>query len=785
MRWYSRISKLYYLRKFFLRLLLYSVFLAIIPNIALSIMTDQNVTTVFRQESSDKNSVLLTQMKHFMEILVHQIQDNCKQVILNQSFRNFESFPNGYYYEKLSGYLKTEDLPTNYSYLRNKQEAVASINLFKISNPFVDTVYYYDQEKSIVLSFGGETLFQQFDFDSFYDKDWFEPLNKGDYKGLIFLDTRAAMQETQKKKDVITLIIRSNVTNAFIINLDVAKLQEQIVSRLSEQDKLLIVSRDGGLIFKTDEENTARGLLDMVEGEPRFFDNEDITLVKENMLITRTFSPELGWSFINFASMDRLENGLNYLKNQIILSTALLIGAALLVAILSSRSLYRPLRQVVDTLRGQKPRAEGGVPPEQLKDELTDIKDYVQLTAYEKNQIIDKLRESLPYYREKFILSLIKPHTRSAEELAAKLGYLGIDFWLGPSICLVLSIDDYNVVLEAENPQIADLYRLKALQLLQETNCLGENMLTAEVEDDKLAIIMSMKELQLDQLFLLAEDIIQMLQQAMGGSFTIGVGSPCKDITGLPGSFHGAAEALQYRFVYGGSQVIFIEEVSLSVSEDLEGFSLLSNQYMSCIKLGKTEEAKQTLAAMVDNLKDKRIHYNEARSLFVQLLQSLQHGVLALGGKTDALFGPNPYRELAAKQRVEDLLAWFENLTVKVIQAVSEELTAKGSNHITKLLDIIEHDLNQDLSLNAVAGRLSLNPSYVSRLFKQFVGETFVDYVTAKRIERGKQLLESTELKIGEIAANVGYQNAYYFIKLFKEATGMTPGEYRKSSAQR
>ncbi len=184
--------------------------------------------------------------------------------------------------------------------------------------------------------------------------------------------------------------------------------------------------------------------------------------------------------------------------------------------------------------------------------------------------------------------------------------------------------------------------------------------------------------------------------------------------------------------------------------------------------------------AIVESIKEKRIHYNEARSFFAQLLQGLQYGISAIGGKTDTLFGLDPYQKLANKQRIEDITDWFEELTDRVIVSVSEEFNAKGTNHITKILDIIDADLSQDLSLNAVASRLSLNPSYVSRLFKQFVGKTFVEFVTSRRIEQGKLLLETTDMKVGDVATSVGYQNSYYFIKLFKEATGMTPGEYRK-----
>lgn len=218
------------------------------------------------------------------------------------------------------------------------------------------------------------------------------------------------------------------------------------------------------------------------------------------MLITSTFSPELGWSFVNYTSMDSLEQGLNYLKQQILMSSLFLIFATILIAFLSSKKLYRPLQQVMDTMRVQKQKADGSSKPE-LKDEFQDIADFVRLTVYEKERIIDRLQESLPYYREKFILSLLKPSTRTEEEINAKLDYLGIEFELGPVICFVVSMDNYTILLEAEDPKIIDLYRIKVIHLLQQCNYDGEQVLITEVEDDKLAIVMTMGNLSLDNVF--------------------------------------------------------------------------------------------------------------------------------------------------------------------------------------------------------------------------------------------------------------------------------------------
>jgi two-component system response regulator YesN len=79
-----------------------------------------------------------------------------------------------------------------------------------------------------------------------------------------------------------------------------------------------------------------------------------------------------------------------------------------------------------------------------------------------------------------------------------------------------------------------------------------------------------------------------------------------------------------------------------------------------------------------------------------------------------------------------------------------------------------------------VAEELSMNPAYISRLFKQMTGQTFVEYLKRIRIEKSKELLLNSSLKINEVGRRVGYEHSYYFIKVFKELMGLTPGEFKK-----
>jgi two-component system response regulator YesN len=74
-----------------------------------------------------------------------------------------------------------------------------------------------------------------------------------------------------------------------------------------------------------------------------------------------------------------------------------------------------------------------------------------------------------------------------------------------------------------------------------------------------------------------------------------------------------------------------------------------------------------------------------------------------------------------------------------------------------------------------------LNAKYVRDLFKKESGINYVIYLRKIRIIHSKELLEHTNLKIYEISNKVGYKTSKYFIRVFKNETGLTPNEYREN----
>ncbi len=89
------------------------------------------------------------------------------------------------------------------------------------------------------------------------------------------------------------------------------------------------------------------------------------------------------------------------------------------------------------------------------------------------------------------------------------------------------------------------------------------------------------------------------------------------------------------------------------------------------------------------------------------------------------------------------------------------------------------HFTEEELSLHRVAQEVGLSANYLSALFSQETGATFVEHLTSRRMELARTLLRTTDQRSGEIAAAVGYKDPHYFSFLFKKTQGCTPRDYR------
>ena len=134
---------------------------------------------------------------------------------------------------------------------------------------------------------------------------------------------------------------------------------------------------------------------------------------------------------------------------------------------------------------------------------------------------------------------------------------------------------------------------------------------------------------------------------------------------------------------------------------------------------------------------------------------------------------------------VEELKRYLGSALKNVISLRDSTLRKAGGDPVDDALRYI-HDnyCHDDISLNTAARAINVSSNYLSTIFSQKVGDSFIEYLTKKRMQRAKQLLRETDNRSGEIALAVGYKDPRYFSYVFKRTQGCTPSEYRNQEME-
>lgn len=118
--------------------------------------------------------------------------------------------------------------------------------------------------------------------------------------------------------------------------------------------------------------------------------------------------------------------------------------------------------------------------------------------------------------------------------------------------------------------------------------------------------------------------------------------------------------------------------------------------------------------------------------------------------------------------------------------AMNKPIAFDGPSHrkISEIIRFINENYEKPITLMLLSDRFYISPYYLSRLFKQTTGFTYVEYLTTVRIKGAQRLLRETKWKINRIMDNVGFRDPAHFGKTFKMISRCTPLQYRKKYRQ-
>ncbi|WP_165972371.1 response regulator [Paenibacillus piri] len=147
-----------------------------------------------------------------------------------------------------------------------------------------------------------------------------------------------------------------------------------------------------------------------------------------------------------------------------------------------------------------------------------------------------------------------------------------------------------------------------------------------------------------------------------------------------------------------------------------------------------------------------------------------------------SFFRQDLYSELEHIGSVNHLKKWTFDILSSIRRKVVEDFQNNQTSIMHQVRTFIERHLLSDISLQSIADFVHLHPAYLSKIYKDESGECISDYICRLRMDKAAYLLTTSEDKVNDIAAQVGYVNPSHFIKVFRKHFSVTPNEYRRGN---
>lgn len=269
----------------------------------------------------------------------------------------------------------------------------------------------------------------------------------------------------------------------------------------------------------------------------------------------------------------------------------------------------------------------------------------------------------------------------------------------------------------------------------------------------------------------IAEDIRQMLLQQ--GKFTvhIGIGS-WRMISEIGISYREALRCVRYQ---EESMVTLIEDCGDYLPGIYE-YDELKEKFLSSIKFG--EEISLIYFTQIMQL-ISIINLDAQKNLIMELLVLSVSEVYSGddSGEEDYVDFVGYAVELSELGR-EELSGWAHNKFQTITKVMRQKHVDRKGYLIKNVLAYLEEHYQEDISLGDAADQAGMTPQYFSTIFKQAMGQNFVEWVSEYRIKKAMEYLEQPDAVIKEVCFKVGYNDPNYFSRIFKKISGMTPKEY-------
>ncbi|MDF2922780.1 MAG: transcriptional regulator [Paenibacillaceae bacterium] len=757
------------------RLVVFMLLIAVIPVVGFGSLIYVSGIGIIEGEVNRSSSVALKQIIGEVDSRLRQIEQSAAVIALQPEV------------VKLMG---LGELPLLGSMLEANSLNDHLVN-FSNSHDSVDSVYFYHAGQRTVISPRQISSVSEESValpGSMLDVAWLPELGRAASakEQSIWLPPRQLQVSAGTRLPVITYIkllpiFYEEIKGALIVNVSIPYLKT-LVERypFDTSGGIAIFTEDGRLI-------AGGGILEGADSDFLASLSEEGDSGTRNvswkehpgtLYVTESASSLNGWIYTMAIPAEQPTRSVVNLKHSIQISTAALASLALLLSLFSYYRIQAPIARIIKVIR----RKEGGAKSPEW-DSHPDFFRRIEYRITELMQEMDEVRaqwhDQLPLLRDHFLLSALSGNLPSLEKMIKDNQLAGL-FEYPYFVVMVLRsgpLNDRSSFRQGDEQLLGFAIANIVKEKLQEQAVIE----TVAVSMDIVAILNLPGGRPVD-LVREAEAVRHTIRLLLKESVAISIGRKVDSLTLLSRSYQDASQALQFEWLKTPGGVVSYE-AHLGEAPQFPSYPAgEATAVLEAVKNRTDEQVSAELNGFHDALRRQSPSLSYMKMFYLQLLVSLTQLVHEYDLELHMIAsGRNPYDELFCCEDGEALrLAMLGELLLPAKRQIEGLRSRKSQEIMQHILTYIHKRYAQELSLNEIASDFQVTPSYISQLFKEKYGETYISYLTRYRIETAKQKLAGTELTMAQIAHEVGYTNAQQLIRVFKKLEGMTPGEYRQ-----
>lgn len=757
----------------FVKLFIAFVLIMVIPVVVVSTIYYYYMLSFFREELINTGTEKLYMAQGFVQASLDEIQNDAKQIALNNAIESLS---------RLS--LGSSDTGTIISAASNVLNLLYNT---KISNENIQSIYLYDYNSEVIYT--SDMLI--FNRDDFYDTGWIEEY-KNRKKNILWLETRdtgiPVTRESSAKSGlagtyrVITMVYPLTYTSSFqgllVINIkedELGKVLDQGV--LKSNGEITVISPDGHVVLSSVKGLVTADISDreyisqiLSSGKSAGFTQTKIN--NESYIVIYARSEYNGWIYLIECSIQDVLTNFNVFRSIIFAISFIMTIVGIPACYFTSRSLYNPVKSIVDRIRVQR-----GITDEKGTNEMDVISNALNDVLKQGNQLRMLYESNARKLLENSLLSLIKGKTDRDT-----MQYLPFDEEY--YTCIIITIDNLNSYTRRfagdEGYYIKELILKLFLDMMNSYKCAG-----VQYDKGSMVIVVNLSEESIlpykSGVAQLLGEIKEKVYEVYDGTLTITVGNCHKGCENVETAFEEARNLAKYRLTLGSNKIITAWNTGGKQNNEYYYPYSTEKHIFNFLKIGSINELMESVNNFFAEIREKNLSYDNILQIINQLTGGVVKYMLSEHLNPTEVFATDKtlYQHLSTLETLDEIQQWVKNIFASVAEYTKIRKSGKNK-YILKVQDYIREHYSEDINLDELAGRIGVSYSYLRRLFNEELNMSITDFLNTYRIETSKGLLKNSSLTLREIARKVGYNNVQSFKRFFRKYEGITPSEYRK-----